>query len=45
MHLAIPEKVFRFLENHEHILYSIQKRSMKIILFDPNQKLLTSWIS
>ena len=45
MHLAIPEKVFRFLEQHEHILYSIQKRAMKIILFDQNQKSLTTWIN
>lgn len=44
LHLAIPENAFKVLKNHEHIMYSITKRSLRILLFNPDKKIITSWI-
>lgn len=44
LHLAIPENVFSILKDHEHIMYSIAKRNLRILLFNPEKKIITSWI-
>lgn len=44
LYLAIPEVAYRFLEQQEHVLYSIRKRNLRIILFDHNVKKIISWI-
>jgi XisH protein len=45
MHLAMPEAAYRVLEKEEHILYSLRKREVKLILFDATLKIITEWIN
>lgn len=45
LHLAIPDSVFKILKELEHIMYSIAKRNLRILLFNPDKKIITSWIS
>lgn len=45
LYLAIPDNVFYILKDHEHIMYSIAKRKLRILLFNAEKKIITSWIS
>jgi hypothetical protein len=44
MHLAIPITVFDYLSRQEHIVYTLNKRMIKMILFDPTQQKIIKWI-